>query len=306
MNPQIDPRITIIIPYYKNLVYLNLAIQSVQAQTCKSWKAIVLDDCGGEDAQSLVGSFKDNRFSYVRNEYNLGLAGNWNKGMDLAKTEFVTIFHADDMLMPNYVCEILRLMDEHPDASAGHCRSEIIDGDGKRCWSFVDEIKKGIRPKHKLDLVTAGDKGLSSLLNGSWIICPTICYRKNLISAHSFKSRWKFMVDIDFISEILMAGGAIVGSNAKAYRYRRHSGSQTTELTKSPVRFTEQFQFLSEINAKAHELNWGKCVLRSRRKTGLKAHLLFQAIIYVRHKEHRLASNAFMSAVVGKDCLTRP
>jgi glycosyltransferase involved in cell wall biosynthesis len=301
MKSQLGPRVTIIIPYYKNLGYLDLAIQSVRAQTCNQWEAIVLDDCGGEDAHGLVVGYQDSRFRYVRNEQNLGLAGNWNKGLILAETELVSIFHADDMLLPNYVDEVIRLMDRHPDATACHCRSEIIDKDGERCWSFVDEVKKVIRPKSKTEIVTIGDAGLASLLGGSWIICPTLTFRKSQINDLLFNPRWKFMVDVDFISAILFGGGTIIGTYKIAYKYRRHSMNQTTELTKSSIRFVEQFSFLNEINEKSRSIGWNKCTKKSRRKTGLRFHLLVQSVVYVRSKRFQLANKAIRSALQGID-----
>ena len=299
MNSHLGSRLTIVIPYYKNLSYLHSAIQSVRAQTCDKWEVIVLDDCGGDDAHDLVAGFADSRIRYVRNEINLGLARNWNKGLAFAETEFVAIFHADDMLLPNYVDEMLKLMDGYPDAAAGHCRSEIINKDGEPCWYFVDELKKIVRPKSKSDVLTIGDSGLASLMNGSWVICPTLIYRKNKIKDHSFDSKWKFMVDVDFMSKIVFGGGTIVGTKITAYRYRRHDMNQTSELTKSAVRFTEQFLFLEQINIRSRLVNWHMCSKKSKRKTGLRFHLLIQTAIYIRHRDFQLANRAIRSAFSG-------
>jgi glycosyltransferase involved in cell wall biosynthesis len=275
------PRITFAIPYFQNLNQLSFAIQSLVAQTCINWVAIVLDDRGGEDAEKLVMSFNDERIEYHRNETNLGLAENWNKGIALAQSEFVCIFHADDVLMPNYVETLLQLMDKHPNAVAGHCRAKIIGETGNSRWSLPDEFKKLIRPRTKAGLVTSGEVGLSSIIGGSWIFCPTLCYRKSELKAFKFQRQWKFVVDIDFICQILLDGGFLVGSKTNAYKYRRHNTSQTSVLTKSLERFVEESRFLDGLSQTLCELGWKKCLKRCRRRIRLRMHLLYRTLRYV-------------------------
>jgi glycosyltransferase involved in cell wall biosynthesis len=297
-----SPRLTFAIPFYKNLHYLDCALRSVRSQNNNCWEVIVLDDLGELGAEALVASFKDNRFRYVCNKRNLGLAGNWNKCLALSQTEFVTILHADDLLMPNYVDLMLQVMDRHLDAAIGHCRSQIIDKNGRLFLSLIDEVKRLIRPRSKSDLLTRGDLGLASLLGGSWIICPTICYRKSKISSFSFDPRWKFMLDVAFMTEVLMAGSLIVGSKTSAYKYRRHSENQTSKLTKSSVRFIEQISFLNEVHKTAQTMKWKKSTQRSKRKVGIRVQLILQSIAFVFDKDILLAKGAIQSALSGKNC----
>ena len=61
----------------------------------------MVDDAGPDpEACELVAGYADDRLTYVRNETNLGLAGNWNTCLRIAETEYVTLFHADDELDP--------------------------------------------------------------------------------------------------------------------------------------------------------------------------------------------------------------
>src|SRR4051812_27167102 len=95
--------ITFAVPYYRGLAYLRRAIESVFAQHSPDWKLIVVDDGSDEPAEALVQQFPDPRVSYLRNTATLGMAGNWNRCLDLAQTNLVTVLHADDELLPNYV-----------------------------------------------------------------------------------------------------------------------------------------------------------------------------------------------------------
>jgi glycosyltransferase involved in cell wall biosynthesis len=270
--------ITFAVPYYSGISYLRKALQSLIDQKNPHWLAIVLDDRGGEDAEETVRLCNDNRISYVRNETNLGLAGNWNKALSLATTEFVTLFHSDDELESNYTDLILGLMDRHQEAVAGHCRTRVIDSDGKDLWSLPDEVKRIIRPKGNDDIVTQGEEGLLSLVKGSWIFCPTLCYRKSLLPSGGFSSTWKFVLDVDLTSRILFDGGVIVGTPTVGYKYRRHSTNQTSVLTESNIRFQEEIDYLNHVSMRSSEIGWKRVERSADRKVIVRLHLLYQAL----------------------------
>ncbi len=271
-------RITYAVPYYSGLGYLRMALQSLIGQENPHWLAIVLDDRGGEDAEETVRSFNDNRISYVRNETNLGLSGNWNKALSLVTTELVTIFHSDDELESNYTDLILGLMARYPDAVAGHCRARVIGPTGKALWSLPDEVKKVIRPKGIDDIVTQGEEGLLSLVKGAWIFCPTLCYRKNLLPLGGFSSTWKFVLDVDLTSRVLFDGGVVVGTPTVGYRYRRHLTNQTALLTESNIRFQEEIDHLNQVSLRSSEIGWKRVQRSADRKVIVRLHLLYQAL----------------------------
>ena len=294
------PRITIAVPYYQNIHQLRLALISLINQTNINWVAVVLDDLGGEDAEELIRSFGDARIQYHRNDTNLGLAENWNKGLAFADTELVTLFHADDQLMPNYIESILALMDRHPDATAGHCSAFVINEAGEKYWSFKDEIKKLVRPRTIGDIITAGESGLNSIFCGSWIFCPTLCYRKSKIREYKFEKSWRFVVDIEFMSQILMNGGFLVGTPTTAYLYRRHESSQTAVLTKSLERFEEEFRFLDHLKPNLVDLNWKKSLRKSRNRILPRAHLICEAVKYLSQKDFSMIRETTLMALRGR------
>ena len=270
--------ITYAVPYYSGLGYLRMALQSLIGQENKHWLAIVLDDRGGEDAEETVRSFNDDRISYVRNETNLGLSGNWNKALSLVTTELVTIFHSDDELESNYTDLVLGLMARYPEAVAGHCRARVIGPTGKALWSLPDEVKKIIRPKGIDDIVTQGEEGLLSLVKGAWIFCPTLCYRKSLLPSGGFSSTWKFVLDVDLTSRILFDGGVVVGTPIVGYRYRRHLTNQTALLTESNIRFQEEIDHLNQVSLRSSEIGWKRVQRSANRKVIVRLHMLYQAL----------------------------
>ncbi|UUZ60009.1 glycosyltransferase family 2 protein [Nocardioides sp. B-3] len=140
-----SPRITFAIPYYRGRDYLSEAIGSVLAQTVSDWQLLVVDDCGPEPADDVVAAFHDPRITYVRNERNLGLAGNWNECVRLTTTPPVTILHGDDRLLPDYAARVLAAAEAQPGVTVLFTDTVNIDGDGAPTRTPAD-IVKGLLP----------------------------------------------------------------------------------------------------------------------------------------------------------------
>jgi glycosyltransferase involved in cell wall biosynthesis len=276
---------------------LENAIQSVINQENTNWKLIVIDDRGGEDAESLVQSFSDDRLTYVRNESTLGMSANWNKALSLVTTELVTLLHADDELLPNYTDLVTSLMEVHPEATAVHCRTVIIDEHGNKTLSLPDMVKKVVRPRSKENVITYGELGLWSLVKGQWIFCPTMCYRKSLIPSGNFSNDWKMVLDLELMSRILLDGGSIVGSPVEAYRYRRHSDNQTVELTNSDKRFEEEVKLLDIISKQCSNRGWDRAAKSAHRKIVVRFHMLYQCVRCLGNLKMPRARKLFLGAL---------
>src|SRR5262249_14542574 len=168
--------LTIAIPFYKGHAYLRAAIESVLRQTSPNWKLVVCDDGPDPGTAELVASFADPRIRYLRNEHNLGMAGNWNRCLEVAETDLVDLLHNDDELLPNYVEVMLAAGQQFPDASAFFCRARVIDAAGKESFSFVDYVKRFLQPQGRGPLVLEGQSAVEALMHGDFIMCPTVCY----------------------------------------------------------------------------------------------------------------------------------
>lgn len=265
-------------PFYSGLNHLESALRSLLDQTMTDWVAIVVDDAGPESAEELVSQFGDPRIRYLRNDTNLGLAGNWNKALSLADTELVTIFHCDDELEPHYAATMIALMDRHPTAFAGHCRVALIDGAGQPTRTLADTVKHWLTPRFSAEHITEGDRGLQSLMRANWIFCPTLCYRRAMLPSSPFDPQWRFILDLDLMRRLIVAGQSIVGSPSVAYRYRRHETNQTQILGTNFQRHDEELRFSSEVARQAAELGWTATTRTARRASVVRVHLLAVAL----------------------------
>ena len=271
----IEP-LTVAIPFYKGHDYLRLAIDSVLRQSSPDWRLIVCDDGPQPGTAELVGSFADPRIRYLRNERNLGMAGNWNRCLATADTDLVNLLHNDDELLPNYVAEMLATGQAFPDAAAFFCRAKVIDAAGRESFSFVDFVKRFLQPSGRGPLVLHGKSAVESLMRGDFVMCPTVCYRKSRLPAKWFQPEWRQVLDLDFFTRILLAGETMVGLPAIAYAYRRHPQNATAENTESLLRFEEESGLHDQIASIARERGWATVARVAAGKRVIKLHLLYR------------------------------
>ena len=225
-EPVDSPRLSIAIPYYRGLDYLREAIDSVLAQTFDDWDLLVVDDRGPEPADELVASYADARVRYVRNERNLGLAGNWNECVRLTRAPLVTLLHNDDRLLPTYAETVVRAAGEHPEVAAVFTGAVTIGPDGKPLRGLSDRVKDALpRPRH--DHVLEGDEHLARLMTGNYIICPTLCLRRSAVGDHPFEPSLIFVPDWSFTTGVLIRGQSLFSVTEPLLEYRRHPATET-------------------------------------------------------------------------------
>lgn len=130
--------VTIAIPAWKT-DFLRQSIESALGQDYKALNVLVVDDCSPHGVRAVVESFSDPRLHYVRNEFNLGNgdpSGNWNRCLELCKTEFFCLLCDDDMYAPEFVSTMMKLAGENPCCNVFRARLNIIDGKGSVTGSF--------------------------------------------------------------------------------------------------------------------------------------------------------------------------
>jgi glycosyltransferase involved in cell wall biosynthesis len=273
-------KITLAIPFYSGLAFLRRALDSVVRQTRADWQVVVSDDAGPEaEARDLVASYGDRRLRYYRNAVNLGMVGNWNRCLDLAETDLVTLLHADDELLDNYCGLMVAAGQRFPGAAAFFCGTRIIDGAGRRKFSFPDFVKGFLMPPGRRPVVLAGEKALAAVLRGNFIMCPTLCYRRSVLGGRRFAAGWRFAQDLELTARLLGEGETLVGLRETAYAYRRHEHNATVAYTANLCRFQEEARLYDAIRAASLERRWTGAAAVAGRKSIIKLNLGYCALL---------------------------
>lgn len=93
MNTMNEPVVSVIIPAYNSADTIGLTLDSALAQEVPL-EIIVIDDCSTDGLEDLMTAYPT--VTYVKNERNLGAAKSRNRGVAMARGQYVAFLDADD------------------------------------------------------------------------------------------------------------------------------------------------------------------------------------------------------------------
>ncbi len=228
-----NPKISIIIPNYNHAKFLQQRLDSVFNQTYTNFEVILLDDASIDGSQELLYSYsKYPKVSHiVVNKENSGSPfKQWQKGIELAKGDYIWIAESDDYCELNFLEQLLDLFDDRRTVMA-YCASNIINsqGDnlGRHTWadgldnkrwtqSFFNKGKNEIKQYMRYR---------NTITNASAVV-----FKKTAIKGVQYPVHMKFCGDWYIWIEILKKGHIVYTHQTLNY-FRRHSDSTKTVKT---------------------------------------------------------------------------
>lgn len=126
-----QPLVSVIMPAYNTEKYIGEAIESILNQTFKDYEFIILDDVSTDGTWEIIKKYanQDARIIPIRNEKNLYIAENRNKGVSLAKGKYIVWQDSDDISLPTRIEKQVALMESNP--KVGICGAYIQSFDEK-------------------------------------------------------------------------------------------------------------------------------------------------------------------------------
>lgn len=97
------PQLTACLLVYNHAHLIKQVIQNILDQSYSNFTLIISDDCSNDNSYEIAKSFEkiDSRVKVVKTFKNLGMAGNANFAISLAKSEYIALLHHDDILSNN-------------------------------------------------------------------------------------------------------------------------------------------------------------------------------------------------------------
>lgn len=110
-----QPQISIIIPAYQHAETLPACLHSIFAQSIRDYEIIIIDDGSTDGTDRVLKPFLD-RIQYFRQANQGGNAAR-NRGLGLAKGEYVIFCDADVVMEPKMLEKMRTALELHPEAS---------------------------------------------------------------------------------------------------------------------------------------------------------------------------------------------
>ena len=245
------PEISMIVPVYNVEQYLLAALDSLRAQTCPDWEAILVDDGSPDGCGALcdAAARQDARFRVIHQK-NAGVGAARNAGLAAARGTYVQFLDSDDALEPQMVevlCRTARQTDADLILFGGYEEHYAADGTRTGCTDIAPVLEGVYR----------GDPcpQLFPQLSAMSLVTRQLFRRRCIEEGRCRFTDHKIAEDaLFFVSFYRQHLHCVVGIPEKLYRYKlRASGSASQSY--HPERLTDNFYLSDAVEAVAK--SWG-------------------------------------------------
>lgn len=216
-----QPLISVIVPVYNGELYLKNCIESIETQTYPTLEIVIVDDGStdrtGEICERLTKAYENIRYVTIG---DLGVSASRNRGITLAKGDFLTFVDADDRIHPQMIRRLYDVMEQTGSDIAG-CRFTIWNTE--REWEIT---ANSVPVKAQTNHVYQTDQYLKEqILNGN-SRCWSKLYRRSLLERMNtdqwFREGMTIGEDMLFLMDLLPSVSRIVETDFGGYGYYRN------------------------------------------------------------------------------------
>ncbi|BAY66030.1 family 2 glycosyl transferase [Calothrix brevissima NIES-22] len=209
-----SPLVSIIIPCYNSQAFLKEAIASAIAQSYSHTEIIVVDDGSTDSSIEIIRAFGD-RIRWETGK-NRGAPLARNRGIELAKGEYIKFLDADDVLLPD--CIEKQLAQTTQLTSSGKA---IVYGDA--IW--INREGEPI-PGYPLRPRKSDEDAIAHILANSPLTSCPLHKREYLLEIGGFDPSLPRGQEFDLHLRLVLAGIEFVYFPGAVYRYREYVDTQ--------------------------------------------------------------------------------
>jgi glycosyltransferase involved in cell wall biosynthesis len=166
------PTLSVIVPNYNHSLHLPAAVNAILKQSVPPLEIILIDDGSTDNSIGVIQGLASRHplIKIYRNEQNQGVCFTVNRGIDLARGDYVLSSSADDEIQPGLFEKSLRLLAAHPQAALSCTISRWHDVASGLSWHMAAGMAKEARYLSPEDLVRVGRAGKLIICTSSAIL----------------------------------------------------------------------------------------------------------------------------------------
>lgn len=177
--------ISIVVATYNSQQTLSVCLDSILSQTIQDWECIIVDGISKDNTLKIIKSYVniDSRFRFISEKDN-GIFDALNKGVKLAKGEWIYVLGSDDILISDGLEQLLNNSESY----------DIVYG------NTIDQYPNGVKRFPK-------SKTFHIVLKNMFCSHQALIMRKNVIlKLNGFSLQYPLKADFDLIQRAYLAG----------------------------------------------------------------------------------------------------
>jgi GT2 family glycosyltransferase len=215
-----QPLITIITPVYDTSAqWLTEAVESVLAQAYGNWELLLIDD--GSSVADLVDALpalaaRDQRIILDRTGRNEGISAASNRALARANGGWVALLDHDDVLEPDALFQIVKILQTHPDADLIYTDEDKLSENGCEAPVFKPDWSPDLFRSH------------------NYIGHLTAMRREVVDKVSGFRSEFDSAQDYDLFFRVIEQTDRIHHIPRVLYHWRRSASSSAISVRQKP------------------------------------------------------------------------
>ena len=165
-------RFSVVVPVYNVAPYLRESLNSLVAQTFADWEAICVDDGSTDGSAAILEEYaaRDSRIKVLRQE-NSGVSAARNRGLEVAKGDYLWFVDGDDVVAPDALQTIAGAVDEFSSP-------DIVQFLNEKFWNDPPRFTGNGRPTEPFDLEKTADRRRAFDMHAQWLLGSSAVYRR--------------------------------------------------------------------------------------------------------------------------------
>jgi glycosyltransferase involved in cell wall biosynthesis len=218
--------VTVGIPTRNRAQLLRQAIESVLAQSHRSFRLVISDNASEDATADVVRAFRDPRIVYSPVQTNVGRAENFNRLVALADTDFVLLLGDDDKLHPDHLARTLEALERHPRVGVVHTGFSLIDESG-------NVLEPHVPANHSRDAIVL-EPG-ARFIERSMRSTPKVCFSSVVFRKAAFLGAGKLQAEDGLIDDFplfmrIATRWDFAYVDSSLAEMRAHGGAQSSPL----------------------------------------------------------------------------
>jgi GT2 family glycosyltransferase len=213
-------KFSVVIAAYNAASTLGEAIGSVLAQTHQDFEVIVVDDGSSDGTAAVAAGFADDKRIRVHSQDNAGPSAARNRGIALARGEYVSMLDSDDLWLPNYLVEMGRALEKSPKAGFAYTDAWLLEETSGR---FLQQTTATLR--HHPPTPMSNEQFIVALLRNNFVYNSVTVRRAVLEQVGGYDPSMSHSEDYELWLRILISGFEAVRVAGQLAIYRIRPGS---------------------------------------------------------------------------------
>jgi len=178
------PKVSVLMSVYNEEKYLREAVESILDQTFKDFEFLIINDGSTDKTGEILKSYNDPRINIITNDENIGLTRSLNKGLKIAKGDYMARQDAGDISIRERFEKQVEFLNNYKDICLVGTFFYIINEKG--------------RVLYKATSLVSNDELKRKLLTGNAFAHGAVMFRKKCVEKlGGYRTQFKASQDYD-------------------------------------------------------------------------------------------------------------